>query len=80
MIHSRSDDIMLIVEEGEKMKSLTGKLLLVGAGAAVGAIGYMAWKHPETLRALASDARERAAALIETNIRNMAAEKPGAET
>ena len=40
------------------MNELTEKLLLIAAGAAVGAVGYMAVKHPDELKEFMSEAAE----------------------
>jgi hypothetical protein len=44
---------------------LTEKLLLIAAGAAVGAVGYMAIKHPDELKEFAQDVADLGQDFIE---------------
>lgn len=50
------------------MKNLSEKVLWLAAGAAVGAIGYMAWKHRDELADLAEVAMERGKEFLESQM------------
>lgn len=54
------------------MNELTEKLLLIAAGAAVGAVGYMAIKHPDELNELMGDATELGKKFFENTVNEMA--------
>lgn len=54
------------------MNELTEKLLLIAAGAAVGAAGYMAVKHPDELKEFMEGAMELGQNLIEKTMSDVA--------
>lgn len=54
------------------MNDLTEKLLLIAAGAAVGAVGYMAIKHPDELKEFVGDATELGQKFFEKTVNEMA--------
>ncbi len=54
------------------MNELTEKLLLIAAGAAVGAIGYMAVKHPDELKEFVGNAAEMGQGLLEKTMGDLA--------
>lgn len=54
------------------MNELTEKLLLVAAGAAVGAVGYMALKHPDELKELMGEAADVGQKFFEKTVNDMA--------
>ncbi|WP_018123749.1 hypothetical protein [Desulfovibrio oxyclinae] len=54
------------------MNEFTEKLLLVAAGAAVGAVGYMAIKHPDELKELMGDAAELGQKFFDRTVNEMA--------
>lgn len=53
------------------MKVLSEKLLLVAAGAAVGAVGYLAWKNRDDLHDLVDVALEKGKELVEQQVENL---------
>ncbi|OBQ56868.1 hypothetical protein [Halodesulfovibrio spirochaetisodalis] len=53
------------------MKELSEKLLLVAAGAAVGAVGYLAWKNRDELHDLLDAALDKGKELIEKQVEEM---------
>lgn len=53
------------------MKELSEKLLLVAAGAAVGAVGYFAWKNRDELHDLLDAALDKGKELIEKQVEEM---------
>lgn len=53
------------------MKELSEKLLLVAAGAAVGAIGYLAWQNRDDLHALLDKALDKGQELMEKQMNEM---------
>ena len=54
------------------MNELTEKLLLIAAGAAVGAVGYMAIKHPDELKEFMGEASELGQKFFEKTVNEMA--------
>jgi len=54
------------------MNEMTEKLLLIAAGAAVGALGYMAVKHPDELKEFMSEAGELGQKFFEKTMNEMA--------
>ncbi|QJB56960.1 hypothetical protein [Pseudodesulfovibrio sp. zrk46] len=54
------------------MNELTEKLMLIAAGAAVGAVGYMAIKHPDELKEFMGDAAELGQKFFEKTMSEMA--------
>ena len=54
------------------MNALTEKLLLIAAGAAVGAVGYMAVKHPEELKEFMGEAAELGQKFLEKTMNDVA--------
>lgn len=54
------------------MNELTEKLLLIAAGAAVGAVGYMAVKHPDELQEFMGEAAELGQKFFEKTMSEMA--------
>ncbi len=54
------------------MNELTEKLMLIAAGAAVGAAAYMAVKHPDELKDFVGDAAEIGQKLFEKTMSDMA--------
>ena len=52
------------------MKNLSEKLLLVAAGVAVGAVGYMAWKHRDELPELIDAAVNKGKELLDEQIKD----------
>ncbi|WP_319581960.1 hypothetical protein [uncultured Pseudodesulfovibrio sp.] len=61
------------------MNELTEKLLLIAAGAVVGAAGYMAVKHPEELKKFMGQAAELGQDFIEKTMNEMAEQMPRRE-
>lgn len=53
------------------MKELSEKLLLVAAGAAVGAVGYLAWKNRDELHELLDVVLDKGKDLVEQQVENM---------
>ena len=53
------------------MKALSEKLLLVAAGAAVGAVGYLAWKNRDELHDLLDVVLDKGKELVEQQVENM---------
>ena len=53
------------------MKEISEKLLLVAAGAAVGAVGYLAWKNRDELHDLLDAALDKGKELMEQQMENM---------
>ena len=53
------------------MKELSEKLLLVAAGAAVGAVGYLAWINRDELHDLLDAALDKGKELMEQQVENM---------
>lgn len=53
------------------MKVLSEKLLLVAAGAAVGAVGYLAWKNRDELHELLDVVLDKGKDLVEQQVENM---------
>lgn len=53
------------------MKELSEKLLLVAAGAAVGALGYLAWKNRDELHGLLDKAMDKGQELFEQQVQEM---------
>ena len=53
------------------MKDLSEKLLLVAAGAAVGAVGYFAWKNREELHELLDAVLDKGKELVEQQVESM---------
>jgi len=66
--------VFILQREGvlKKMNELTEKLLLVAAGAAVGALGYMAVKHPDELKEFMGDAAELGQKFFEKTMADVA--------
>lgn len=54
------------------MNELTEKLLLVAAGAAVGAVGYMAIKHPDEFKEFMGKAADLGQDFFEKTVTEMA--------
>lgn len=54
------------------MNELTEKLLLIAAGAAVGAVGYMAVKHPDELKEFMGTAADLGQDFFEKTVNEMA--------
>ncbi|BCS88109.1 hypothetical protein [Pseudodesulfovibrio sediminis] len=54
------------------MDKLTEKLLLIAVGAAAGAVGYMAVKHPDELKEFMGDAAELGQNFFEKTVTEMA--------
>lgn len=50
------------------MKDISEKLLLVAAGAAVGAVGFLAWKNRDELHDLLDVALDKGRELIEQQV------------
>ena len=61
------------------MNGLTGKVLLVTAGAAVGALGYMAWRHRDELKGALGGFVELGVNLAEKKMESMAEGMPRPE-
>lgn len=53
------------------MKDLSEKLLLVAAGAAIGAVGYLAWKNREELHDLLDTVLDKGKELMEQQVESM---------
>ena len=53
------------------MKDISEKLLLVAAGAAVGAVGYLAWKNRDELHDLLDAALDKGKELMEQQMEGM---------
>ncbi|MCT4535920.1 hypothetical protein [Halodesulfovibrio sp.] len=53
------------------MKELSEKILLVAAGAAVGAVGYLAWKNRDELHELLDVALDKGKELVEKQVEEM---------
>lgn len=62
------------------MKELSEKLLLVAAGAAVGAAGYLAWKNRDELHELLDLALDKGKELIEQQVEDLGDLVPAANT
>ncbi|WP_290921911.1 hypothetical protein [Halodesulfovibrio sp.] len=62
------------------MKELSEKLLLVAAGAAVGAVGYLAWKNRDELHELLDLALDKGKELIEQQVEDLGDLVPAANT
>ncbi len=52
------------------MQDLMEKLLLVAAGAAVGALGYLAWQNRDELHALLDKALDKGQELVKEQVRD----------
>lgn len=53
------------------MKDIPEKLLLVAAGAALGAVGYFAWKNRDELHELLDVALDKGKELIEQQVEDL---------
>lgn len=53
------------------MKDLSEKLLLVAAGAALGAVGYLAWKNRDELHDLLDTVLDKGKELMEQQVESM---------
>ncbi|SIN98958.1 hypothetical protein [Halodesulfovibrio marinisediminis] len=53
------------------MKEFSEKLLLVAAGAAVGAIGYLAWKNRDELHDLLDLVLDKGKELVEQQVEDL---------
>ena len=53
------------------MKDLSEKLLLVAAGAAMGAVGYLAWKNRDELHDLLDTVLDKGKELMEQQVESM---------
>lgn len=53
------------------MKDFSEKLLMVAAGAMVGAVGYLAWKNRDELHDLLDTAYDKGKELMEQHVENM---------
>lgn len=58
------------------MNELTEKILLIAAGAAVGAAGYMAYKHPDEFKQFMADAMEHGQDFLDKQLKEMAENMP----
>lgn len=62
------------------MNETLEKLLLVAAGAAAGAVGYMALKHPDELKRFAADSVDLGRELLERKMNETAEDAPRSES
>ncbi|MFA9395722.1 MAG: hypothetical protein ACERJ1_13585 [Halodesulfovibrio sp.] len=53
------------------MKDISEKLLLVAAGAALGAVGYLAWKNRDELHELLDVALDKGKELMEQQVEDL---------